>query len=465
MLQDILVIDDEADIRDLISDILGDEGYDVRTAKNSITAFEALAEKMPSALILDIWLKDSELDGLGILETVRRKYPDIPVIMISGHGNMETAVSSLKIGAYDYIEKPFNQDRLTHTLKCALETSKLRTENSELRVRTESLNILAGSSTSVVQLRQAIDKVAPTGSRVFITGSAGAGKEAIARVIHDKSHRRTAPFVSLNAASLTAEMIEHELFGTQDLSDVKSVPRKIGVLERANGGTLFIDEIINIPMSIQGKLVCFLQDKSFERIGSVERFEADVRVIAASHKNIQEQIEKGAFREDLYYRLNVVPLKAPSLKDRREDIPILCEYFVNYIAEISRLKRRSFSDDALAAMQAYDWPGNISQLKNVVEWALVMSSEDDFDEIPSSKLPKEIFSSNPAVVAPESNTDIMSMRLREAREIFERQYLMAQINRFGGNISRTASFIGMERSALHRKLKSLDLASEDKISA
>ena len=465
MLQDILVIDDEADIRDLISDILGDEGYDVRTAKNSITAFEALAEKMPSALILDIWLKDSELDGLGILETVRRKYPDIPVIMISGHGNMETAVSSLKIGAYDYIEKPFNQDRLTHTLKCALETSKLRTENSELRVRTESLNILAGSSTSVVQLRQAIDKVAPTGSRVFITGSAGAGKEAIARVIHEKSHRKTAPFVSLNAASLTAEMIEHELFGTQDLSDVKSVPRKIGVLERANGGTLFIDEIINIPMSIQGKLVCFLQDKSFERIGSVEKFEADVRVIAASHKNIQEEIEKGSFREDLYYRLNVVPLKAPSLKDRREDIPILCDYFVNYIAEISRLKRRSFSDDALAAMQAYDWPGNISQLKNVVEWALVMSSEDDFDEIPSSKLPKEIFSSNPAVVAPESNTDIMSMRLREAREIFERQYLMAQINRFGGNISRTASFIGMERSALHRKLKSLDLASEDKISA
>lgn len=465
MLQDILVIDDEADIRDLISDILGDEGYNVRTAKNSTTAFEALAEKMPSALVLDIWLKDSELDGLGILETARKKYPDIPVIMISGHGNMETAVSSLKMGAYDYIEKPFNQDRLTHTLKCALETSKLRTENSELKVGIESLNILAGSSTNVVQLRQAIDKVSPTGSRVFITGSASSGKEAIARVIHEKSHRRTSPFVALNVASLPLERIEHELFGTQDFSDLKSVPRKIGVLERANGGTLFIDEIINIPMSIQGKLVRFLQDKSFERIGSIERFEADVRVIAASYKNIQQEIDDGNFREDLYYRLNVVPLKAPSLKDRREDIPILCDYFMVHISETLKLQKRKFSDDALAAMQAYDWPGNVSQLKNVIEWALVMSSEGDFDEIPSGKLPKEIFSSNPAVVAPESSTDIMSMKLREAREIFERQYLTAQINRFGGNISRTASFIGMERSALHRKLKSLDLANEEKLLA
>lgn len=463
MILDILVVDDEADIRDLISDVLVDEGFSVRTAKNSVTAFEALAEKVPSAVILDIWLKDSELDGLGILETIRSKYPAVPVVMISGHGNIETAINSLKMGAYDFIEKPFNPDRLLHTLRCSLEAFKLKSENSKLRVRSSLLNMLAGTSPAVIQLRQAIEKVAPTGSRVFITGPAGAGKQAIARVVHEKSHRKSFPFVYVNASILDHEAIEQEFFGTFDTQDMKAPARKVGIFEQADGGTVFIDDVTSIPMELQGKFVRFLQDRTFQRVGSDERFESDVRVIASTHKDIEKEIAEGRFREDLYYRLNVVPLQAPSLNERREDIPLLCDFFLNQVSHNIKLPKRPLSDDAIAALQAYDWPGNIRQLRNVIEWVLIMSVDEVAGEIQSSVLPKEIFSSTPAVMTSDVNTDIMSMKLREAREVFERQYLMAQINRFGGNISRTASFIGMERSALHRKLKSLDLASDEKL--
>ncbi len=350
-----------------------------------------------------------------------------------------------------------------HTLRCSLEASKLKTENTKLKVRSSALNILAGQSPAIVQLRQSIEKVAPTGSRVFIAGASGAGKESIARVIHEKSHRKSFPFIFMNAASVGEDQVEQELFGTQDVDDIKAPARKVGILEQADGGTVFIDDITALPTSAQGKLVRFLQDRTFQRVGGEERFESDVRVITATYKNIQQEIEEGNFREDLYYRLNVVPVQAPCLNERREDIPLLCDFYLSQISEALQLQKKDFSDDAIAALQAYDWPGNIRQLKNVVEWVLVMSVEDDHAQIQSALLPREIFSSTPAVMTPEVNTDIMSMKLREAREVFERQYLMAQINRFGGNISRTASFIGMERSALHRKLKSLDLASEEKL--
>jgi len=465
----ILVVDDEADIRELISDILKDEGYEARHAKNSITAFEALSEKIPSAIILDIWLKDSELDGLGILETVRRKYPDVPVIMISGHGNIETAVKSLRMGAYDYIEKPFKQDKLIHVLKRAIEVARLKTENDELKRGSPSMsnvNLLLGDSTAVAQLRQSIDRVAPTGSRVFITGPAGSGKETIARIIHEKSKRASGPFVALNAASLSSDMVDHELFGTEESDDLNAPPRKVGTFEKAHGGTLFIDEITDIPLQTQGKFVRFLQDKSFERVSGTKRVEVDVRVVAATHKDVQSEIEAGNLREDLFYRLNVVPLRSPSLSERREDIPMLCDYFMLQAAEALKLPSRKLSDDAMAALQAYDWPGNIRQLRNMVEWLLIMCPSDPEEQVSSNMLPKEVFSNLPSV-ATDINTDIMSMKLREAREVFEKQYLMSQINRFGGNISRTASFIGMERSALHRKLKSLEVNSEEseKISA
>ncbi len=457
-----LVVDDEADIRDLVSDVLKDSGFTVKLAANSVSTFETLAEKIPDVIILDIWLKNSELDGLGILEVVRRKYPELPVVMISGHGNIETAINSLKMGAYDYVEKPFKQDRLIHTLKRAVETARLQSENRELKVGTGMPDILAGNSSVISHLRQAIDRVAPTGSRVFITGPAGSGKEYVAQVIHNNSLRKNGPFIALNAASLTQDNVDIELFGTEESTDLTAPPRKTGVFERANGGTLFIDEITDIPLKTQGRFVRFLQDKSFERIGSSKRIEVDVRVIAATNRDIDKEIREGRFREDLFYRLNVVPLRVPALKERREDIATLCEFFLAQAAEAARHPVRKLSDEALAVIQAYDWPGNVRQLRNVIEWLLIMHPDGSGDVIGSEMLPRELFDATPAAVTPDVNTDIMSMKLREAREIFERQYLTAQINRFGGNISRTATFIGMERSALHRKLKSLEVFADER---
>ncbi len=457
---DILVVDDEADICSLIADILQEEQCAVRTASNSMEAFEAIAEAIPDAIVLDIWLKNSELDGLGILETAQRKYKHVPVIMISGHGNIETAITSLRLGAYDYLEKPFKAEKLTHTLRRAIETSTLAKENSELRLRTGSFNVLIGNSPAVTQLRQAVERVAPTGSRVFINGQAGTGKEVMARAIHDKSARAKGPFITLNAASLSSDMVDHELFGTEDSEDLNAPPRKVGVFEQANGGTLFIDEVTDIPKESQGKLVRFLQDGSYERIGGSRRMQADVRVVAASQKDVQQEMQAGRLREDLYYRLNVVPLAAPSLKERREDIPLLADYFMAQAAETSKLQKRSLSDDAVAALQAYEWPGNVRQLRNVMEWLLIMYPEET-DDITTEQLPREIFMTSPGMMAQGVSTDIMSMKLRAAREMFERQYLLAQIDRFGGNISRTANFIGMERSALHRKLKSLNVQMQE----
>ncbi len=456
----VLVIDDEQDIRELICDILEDEGYKTQSGKNSDEAFASLAEQIPDALILDIWLKDSALDGLGILETVKRKYPSTPVIIISGHGNIETAISSLKMGAYDYIEKPFKEDRLVHTVDRAIEAMSLKKENQELKLKTGSINLLIGDSAAVTQLRQSIERVAPTGSRIFINGPAGSGKEMIARSIHAKSNRKSGPFVVLNAGTLGTDMVDHELFGTEDSEDLNAPPRKVGVFEQAHGGTLYIDEVTDIPSTTQGKFVRFLQDGNFERVGGRKQMHADVRVISATNKDIKEEISKGNFREDLYYRLNVVPLEAPSLKERREDIPLICDCLLAHAAETSKLQPRDLSPDAMAALQAYNWPGNLRQLRNVIEWLLIMCPADEDGPVTSEMLPQEVFSTTPALMTPETNSDILSMRLREAREVFERQYLTAQINRFGGNISRTASFIGMERSALHRKLKSLNVFEE-----
>lgn len=458
---DILVVDDEADIRELMSDILKDAGYSVRTARNSVSAFDAMSEKLPAAIILDIWLKDSELDGLGILETVSRKYPFVPVIMISGHGNIETAITSLKMGAFDYIEKPFKQDRLLHTLKLALDTLKLKYENEELRVMTGNVgNLLTGGCSAMQQLKLSIEKTAPTGSRIFITGPSGCGKETVARAVHEKSSRNKGPFIVLNTAVLGPDNADKILFGTEDSGDINAPPRTIGVFEQADKGTLFVDEVTDIPISVQGKFVRFLQDKTFERKGGTKRIEADVRVISATSRNIQIEIEAKRFREDLFYRLNVVNIKVPALKERREDIPLLAEHFLSLAAENSKTAKRILSEDAIAAMQAYDWPGNVRQLRNVIEWLLIMNS-DPANPVTSDQLPHEILSLTPASVTPEMSSDIMSLKLREAREVFEKQYLTAQINRFGGNISRTASFIGMERSALHRKLKMLEVATSD----
>ena len=463
MTADILIVDDEKDIRDLVSDILKDAKYATRTAQDSASTFKALAERVPSALILDIWLKGSELDGLGILEFVKKKYPHVPVIMISGHGNIETAVSAIKIGAYDFIEKPFKEDRLLLVVARALENAKLKSENSELKTRGKFEMQLNGSSQAVQQLRHNLDKIAHTASRVLITGAAGTGKEMFARLIHAKSARANSNCVALNAAGLTPDRVEAELFGIEDKNPTGGA-EKLGLFERAHNGTLFIDEVCDLPLEIQGKLLRALQEQSFTRQRGNQKVEVDVRLIAATNRDLEREIANGKFREDLYYRLNVVPVRLPSLKERREDIAELCSYFLKRASEVVGLPMRNMSAEALVMLQAYSWPGNVRQLRNMMEWLLIMTTDKN-DAISADELPPEILTNNPVLARPETNADIMSMPLREARELFEKQYLMAQIERFGGNISRTSTFVEMERSALHRKLKMLGLSDAEERAA
>ncbi len=461
MAADILVIDDEADISSLISDILTDEKYAVRTANNSDRALKALAERVPSAIILDIWLQGSELDGLGILEIVQKKYPHVPVVMISGHGNIETAVTAIRMGAYDYIEKPFSAERMLIIVRRALEAAKLRSENVELRKRGSNESELIGNSAAINTVRQTVEKVAPTNSRILITGAPGTGKELIARLIHSRSMRAHAAFVVLNAAALTPSRIEAELFGTED-TNPNGGAEKLGLLERAHGGTLFIDEVADMHMETQGRLLRALQEQSFERVRGNKRVSVDVRVIAATNKDLQEEITAGRFREDLFYRLNVVPLRMPNLRERRDDIAALSTHFLKRAADAMGLATRALGDDALTVLQSYNWPGNVRQLRNVMEWLIIMAQVGANGEITADALPPELIDSNITVLRPELSNDIMSMPLREARETFEKQYLAAQINRFGGNISKTSNFVGMERSALHRKLKMLGIGNDDK---
>ncbi|TAE82752.1 MAG: sigma-54-dependent Fis family transcriptional regulator [Alphaproteobacteria bacterium] len=464
MFNDILVVDDEADIRNLISEILVDEGLSVRTAKNSDLALRSLAERVPSLMILDIWLQGSELDGLGILELCQERYPSLPVIMISGHGNIETAVNSIKMGAFDFIEKPFEADHLLHAVNKASELSRLRRENEELKLRGKIENTLLGKSPAICQVRSIIEKVAPTNSRVLITGEEGTGKEVVARLLHENSARNQAPFIMLNSASLHPSQVDAELFGMESTSPGGGA-ESLGLFERAHGGTLFIDEIADMSRETQGKVLKALHEQSFERVGGTKRVSVDVRVIAATNRDLKREMERGNFREDLYYRLSVVPIHMPALRERREDIPELCEFFMRASAKSAGISMRDIAAEAMAVLQAYHWPGNIRHLRNVIEWMLIMSTGRSTQVLDEMMLPPELRAQNGAVSAQDDGNAIMAMPLREAREVFEKQYLMTQIARFGGNISKTASFIGMERSALHRKLKLLGIHNDEKILA
>ncbi|NQU57943.1 MAG: sigma-54-dependent Fis family transcriptional regulator [Rhodospirillales bacterium] len=464
MSNEVLIVDDEADIRDVLSDILSDEGYETRTASNSTQALESIHTRQPSLVILDIWLQDSELDGMEILDVIKTEYPDLPVVMISGHGNIETAVSAVKKGAFDFIEKPFKTDHMMVILERAVETARLRRENIELRQKVveEEEADLIGNSAAVSQLRMAIEKVSPTGSRVMISGPPGSGKEIVARQLHAHSSRSQDPFVVLNCATMHPERLEMELFGVEAGFDGEGAPARIGTFEKAHGGTLFLDEVADMPLETQGKIVRVLQEQSFTRVGGSHPVEVDVRVLSSSNKNLEEEMAAGHFREDLFFRLNVVPLKIPSLAERAADIPEMVSHFMEIGAQKAGLPARILREDTLAALQAYEWPGNVRQLRNLVDWLLIMATGNAEDKIKPDMLPPEITGKTPTAAGLQKDEDILGLSLRDARESFERDYLMAQVTRFRGNISRTASFIGMERSALHRKLKSLGVKISDR---
>ncbi len=452
MATDILIVDDEADIREGVSGILSDEGHSTRTAKNSDEALAAIEARRPQLIFLDIWMQGSRLDGMQLLEIIKKQHPSLPVVMISGHGNIETAVQAIHLGAYDFIEKPFKADRLVLVADRALETSRLKREVTELRARAGATNRIVGRSTIMNQLRQVIERVAPANSRIMVSGASGAGKELVVRVIHETSQRANGPFVVLNAATITPESMEEELFGTEG---GEGRMRKVGALEEAHGGTLYLDEVADMPKETQGKILRVLVDQNFQRVGGSARVHVDVRIISSTSRDLALAIEEGLFREDLFHRLSVVPIRVPALSERRDDIPELVDYFMEQLSQTTGLPRRKVGQDAMAVLQSHDWPGNVRQLRNNIERLLILAVGDPDAEIDSSMLPSEIGALVPATPNGAGGEKLMSLPLREAREVFEREYLVAQISRFGGNISRTAEFIGMERSALHRKLKSL----------
>lgn len=457
----ILIVDDEEDIRALIKGILEDEGYVISEAQNSEQAFEQIEETQPDLVILDIWLQGSEKDGMEILEEISKRETYLPVLMISGHGTIETAVSAIKQGAYDFIEKPFKSDRLILMINRALEMAKLRNENKRLKDTSEQYeHNLVGESAPIKSLRQQIEKIALSNSRVFIKGEAGTGKEVVAREIHRKSTRQDKTFMAVNCAALHPERLEEELFGVRKDDQVQK-----GVLELANGGTLFLDEVVDMPLETQGKILRVLQENKFEPVGSHKPINIDVRVMASTNKDIDEALKEGSFREDLLYRLNVVTLDLLALKERREDILLLAEHFLNHFGKQTGQTEKEISKEVQKVFKSYGWPGNVRQLKNVMEWITIMNNFDSNQSvIEKEHLPPELgVKTAQTEEAQEGETaeSYIDFPLREARESFEKRYLTDQVRRFDGNISQTAEFIGMERSALHRKLKSLDISVHD----
>jgi two-component system, NtrC family, nitrogen regulation response regulator NtrX len=455
MAADILIVDDEADIRDLVSGILEDEGFGTRVAGNSDEALTSITARRPNLVFLDIWLQGSKLDGLQALDVIKEQHPELPVVMISGHGNIETAVSAIKRGAYDFIEKPFKADRLVLVASRALETYELRREVKALKQLSPVSHGLVGLSTSMNQLRQVVERVAPTNSRILIVGPPGAGKELTARTLHSASERSRGPFVVINAAAITPERMEVELFGVEQTNG--STARKVGALEEAHGGTLFIDEIADMPRETQNKILRVLVDQTFQRVGGGVKVNVDVRIVSSTSRNLEAEIGAGKFREDLYHRLSVVPIRVPPLAERRDDIPQLVDYFMEQISQSTGLPKRRIGEDAMAVLQSHDWPGNVRQLRNNVERLMILAGGDADAVINAGMLPQDVGSMVPSMPNGNGGEQLMGLPLREAREVFEREYLVAQISRFGGNISRTAEFVGMERSALHRKLKALGI--------
>lgn len=459
MALDILIIDDEDDIRDLIAGILEDEGYETRQAHDADSGLNEIARRRPSLVFLDIWMQGSRLDGLQLLDVFQAQHPDMPVVMISGHGNVETAVSAIRRGAYDYIEKPFKVDRLLLITQRAMEAARLKNEVADLRERSSKTVELIGSSPAMQQIRGVIDKSAPTNSRIFISGSSGTGKGLCARLIHQKSLRAEAPFVEINCSLYSPDEVQVVLFGRETREKTGTLRTEVGALERAHGGTLYLSEVGTLPPAAQQALLRTLVESKFNRVGGAVAVPIDVRVITSSSQNVGTMIESGQFRSDLFHRLSIVPLHLAPLKERREDVPPLVDMFIEQICKLHNLRSMTVGSDAVAVLQAQDWPGNARQLRNSIERLLILVKDQTPADgvITAALLPSDIGEVLPTVGDSDSSAHLMSLPLRDAREVFERQYLLAQIERFGGNISKTAEFVGMERSALHRKIKSLGL--------
>ncbi|MEB3703101.1 Sigma-54 dependent transcriptional regulator [Candidatus Bealeia paramacronuclearis] len=450
MEQDILIVDDEKDIRSLISGILEDEGYKTRTASDGQSALDEINKRQPHLLILDIWLGDPQYDGLKLLEMIRKSNPTLPVVMISGHGTIETAVKAIKLGAYEFIEKPFKTDRLLLVTARALETAQLRQENTLLKKQFHEETQIVGESPALAKVKKTIEKVAPTASRIMISGPMGCGKELVAREIHRLSARVSKPFYIIHCASLSPETLEAELFGIEG--------KKIGILEQAHGGSLYLDEVTDLTPEIQSKLMQVLQAQTFKRVGGTQIVQVDVRILSSTKKDIKAEIEAGRFREDLFYRLSVVPIEIPPLSQRRDDIPFLIEHLTQIITKQAGVSGRLFSEPAMLTLKAHNWPGNVRELRNVVERLMIMTPAANDEIITPDELPLDVRSEDLRQLQKEgTGVDLLSLPLKDAREHFEREYLLAQVNKFSGNISRTATFIGMERSALHRKLRTLQV--------
>ena len=451
MALDILIVDDERDIRDLVAGVLSDEGYECRTAGDSTTALDMIDQRRPSLVLLDVWLHGSPMDGLEVLDAIKQREPELPVIIFSGHGNIDTAVSAIGRGAMDFIEKPFEAERLLLLVARATETERLRRENARLREGFVTSNEFTGNSTAINQVRATLKRVSNTGSRLLISGPAGAGKEVAARLLHSWSQRAGNAFVTVNSARITPERFEQELFGEEQGGKLV----RAGLLEMADGGTLYLDEVADMPLSTQARILRVLTDQAFVRVGGHRQIRVDVRVVSSTARELEKEIAEKRFREDLFYRLNVVPVTIPSLAERREDIPALVDHFFARFASDQGVAPPEVAVEAMAALQSYEWPGNVRQLRNVVERTIILTPRERLDRIEADMLPPEILSGR--IAGDSGISALMGVPLREARENFEREYLRVQIRRFSGNISRTAAFIGMERSALHRKLKLLGM--------
>lgn len=434
----ILIVDDEADIRDLLSDILSDEGYSITCVSSAAKAIDAVTSGNFSAMVLDIWLEGSDMDGIGVLKAIKSVDSDLPVIMISGHGNIETAVQTIKLGAYDFIEKPFKAEKLTIMIERAVNNYNLLRENHLLKSQAgNSLIEIEGTSRVMQNLSKAALSAAASNSRIILTGEDGTGKEFLAKYIHQNSSHAAKNFAIINAASLSDENFEQELFGKA---------HKIGMLQRCKGGTIYIDELTDLSPKVQSKFLNVLQDTKF-----------DVRIIAGSSRDMNKAIEDGTLNSSLYYRLNVVPIHIAPLREHREDIELLVAKFLQHFSSHMGISAVKLSESAIAALQIYNWPGNVRQLKNVVEWLMIMKSKEN-KIIEASDLPAEIVAFEKSPGNDNWVNSAFAKSLKEARDSFEREYLNAQLARYGGNISKTATHVGMDRTALHRKIKSLNIA-------